>query len=95
VRDNFSISGNITAYVYIYSKTDIIQKLKTLLNEKNLIGIEKISHIDYSSLRMSEIIYTKKTPFEVKATFEIEALFLHDFLHKDNTYISTLKSEIR
>jgi hypothetical protein len=44
---------------------------------------------------MSEIIYSNKSPFEIKATFEIEALFLHDFLHKDNTYITTLKSEIR
>jgi hypothetical protein len=95
IKDNFSISWNITAYVYTYSKVDIIQKLKTLLNEKNLTGIEKISHIDFPSLRMSQVIYTEKDPFEIKATFEIEALFLHDFLHKDNTYISTLKSEIR
>lgn len=95
VRDNFTVSWSITAYVYTYSKADIIQKLKTLLNEKNLTGIEKISHVDTSSLRQSEIIYTNSSPFEVKATFEMEALFSHDFLHKDNTYISILKSEIR
>ena len=80
--------------MYTYNKATIIQKLKTLLNEKNLTGIEKISHIDSHSLRMAEIIYIERDPFEIKATFEMEALFLHDFLHKDNTYISTLKSEI-
>ena len=94
-RDSFTISWSITAYVYTYNKSEVIQKLKTLLNEKNLTGIEKIEHIDTNSLRMSEIIYSNKSPFEIKATFEIEALFLHDFLHKDNTYITTLKSEIR
>lgn len=57
-------------------------------------GIEKISHIDESSLRMSEIIYAQEKPFEMKATFEIESLYLHDFLHKDNTYIEQLKTKI-
>lgn len=95
IKDSFTLRGNITAYVYTYSKIDVIQKLKTLLSEKNLIGIEKMHHIDSNSLRMSEVIYSHESPFEIKATFEIEALFLHDFLHKDNTYISTLKSEIR
>jgi hypothetical protein len=93
--DSFSINWSITAYVYTYNKTDIIHKLRILLNEKNLTGIEKISHIDNNSLRMSEIIYSSEKPFEMKATFEIEGLFLNDFLHKDNTYTSNLKSEIR
>ncbi len=94
-KDKFSMNGSITAYVYTYNKDNITQKLKTLLSERNLIWIEKISHIDTSSVRMSEIIYTKQDPFEMKATFEIEALFLHDFLHRENTYISQLRSEIR
>jgi hypothetical protein len=95
IKDSFTVSWSITAYVYTYNKTDITQKLKTLLNEKNLVWIEKISHIDSNSLRMSEIIYSNESPFEMKSTFEMEALFLHDFLHKDNTYMSNLKSEIR
>jgi len=89
------MSGSVMVYAYTYNKESIIQKLKTLINEKNLEGIEKISHIDTSSLRMSEIIYSQENPFEMKATFEIEALFLHDFLHKENTYISVLASKVR
>lgn len=94
-KESFTINGSITANVYTYNKESIIQKLKTLLWEKTLEWVEKISHIDESSVRMSQVIYSNTDPFEMKATFEIEALFLYDFLHKDNTYVSQLKSEIR
>ncbi len=95
IRNSFSLSGEIMIRAYTYNKESIIQKLKTLIKEKKLEWVEKISHIDVSSLRMSEIIYTKENPFEMKATFEIEALFLHDFLHQDNNYSAYLSSKIR
>lgn len=94
-KESFHISWSIDVEAYTFNKESIIQKLKTLVNERKIDGIEKISHIDESSLRMSEIIYTEERPFEMKATFEIEALFLHDFLHRENTYMELLKSEIR
>lgn len=80
--------------VYVYNKEHLIQRLKTLIYEKNLEGTEKISYVDENSLRMSEIISLQQKPFEMKATFEIEALYLHDFLHKDNTYTEQLKGKI-
>lgn len=93
-KNNFTITGSIDITVYVYNKEHIIQRLKTLIYEKNLEGIEKISYIDENSLRMSEIISQQQKPFEMKATFEIEALYLHDFLHKDNTYTEQLKGKI-
>ena len=102
IQDNFEVSGSISVQAYLYNKESVLQKLKTLINEKKLEWIEKISHIDESSLRMSQIIYIKEAnndneegDFELKATFEIEALFLYDFLHNENTYIEQLKSKIR
>lgn len=95
LQENFTLSWSVSITAYTFNKESIIQKLKTLINEKKIDGIEKISHIDTSSLRMSETIYTQEKPFEMKATFEIEALFLHDFLHTENTYVELLKSKIR
>lgn len=93
--ENFTLTGSISLQVYTYNKDVLIQKLKTIVHEKNLEGIEKVAQIDESSLRMSEILYTQESPFEMKATFEVESLYLHDFLHKQNTYIEQLKSKIR
>lgn len=95
IRDNFKVEWSITAYVYTYNRETVIQRLKTLLNEKRLEWIEKISYIDENSLRMSETIYTEKSPFSMKSTFEIEAVYTHDFQHKDNTFIDSLKQQIR
>ena len=99
VQNNFELSWSISVQAYLYNKESVLQKLKTLVNEKKLEWVEKISHIDENSLRMSQIIYIKEADdendFELKATFEIEALFLYDFLHNKNTYIEQLKSEIR
>lgn len=95
LTESFTLSWSISISAYTYNKESIIQKLKTLISEKKMDGIEKISHIDISSLRMSEILYTQKQPFELKATFEIESLFLHDFLSAENTYTDILRSKIR
>ncbi|NDK09470.1 hypothetical protein GW846_01690 [Candidatus Gracilibacteria bacterium] len=95
VRDNFVLKGNIEIQAYTYNRESVIQKLKTLLSERNLEGVEKISLVDSSSLRMSEIISSQTNPFQMKATFEIEALLLHDFLHTQNKYIEQLKSKVQ
>ena len=97
--ENFNITWSISIKAYLFNKKTIIQRLRTLINEKQLEWIEKISYIDPSSLRMSQLIYIKEWDkyednFELKATFEIEALLLHDFLHTKNNYIDYLKSLI-
>jgi hypothetical protein len=44
---------------------------------------------------MSEIIYINFSPFSMKSTFEMEAIYVHDFLHKNNNFIDSLKQQIR
>jgi len=95
IRSNFKIEWNITAYVYTYNKETVIQRLKTLLSEKKLEWVEKINYVDENSLRMAQVIYIEEDPFSMKSTFELEAVYIHDFLHENNTFIDALKQEIR
>lgn len=107
VRENFKVSWSVTVTAYIYNKNDVVQKLKTLIGEKTLQWIEKIDQTDPNSLRMSQVIYLNEAnenisedpegdqEFELKATFEIDSIFIHDFLDTQNSYIETLKSKIR
>lgn len=95
LKESFKLEWSITSSAYTYNKETVIQKLKTLLNEKKLEGVEKISYIDENSLRMSEIIYINTSPFSMKSTFEMEAVYVHDFLHKNNSFTDSLKQQIR
>ncbi|MDA9128990.1 hypothetical protein N9J72_00755 [Candidatus Gracilibacteria bacterium] len=106
-RENFSISGNIRITAYIYNTTSVVQKLRTLIGERTLEGIEKIAFTNPSSLRMSQVLYINEADskgtqdpsdddvFELKATFEIDSIFVHDFLNTENSYIDLLASKIR
>lgn len=93
--DNFSISWSITLDSYTYDATWILQKMKSIINEKYIEWVEKIYKIEEDSLRISEVLSLQENPFEMKATVEIESLFLLDFLHNENTYIPQLKEKIR
>lgn len=95
LQDNFKLEWSISANVYTYNKETVIQKLKTLLNEKKLEWVEKINYVDENSLRMSELIYVNDSPFSMKSTFEMEAVYVHDFLHKNNSFTDSLKQQIR
>lgn len=56
---------------------------------------------------MSQVLYIREAEkndienleddqaFEMKATFEIESIFIHDFLNVENSYIDLLRSKIR
>lgn len=94
-KDSFKIEWNITWYVYTYNKETVIQRLKTLLNEKKLDWIEKINYINENSLRMAQVISITDEPFTMKSTFEMEAIYIHDFLHKNNSFIDSLKQQVR
>ena len=107
VQDNFSISWNIKITTYLYNKANILKRLRTLVWERMLEGVEKVSFINPDSLRLSQIIYLREAQedtsldsddgqdFEMKATFEIQAILVHDFLNTDNWYIDLLRSKIR
>jgi len=95
IRDSFTISWSTSLTVYMFNTESVIQKLKTIITEKNLQWVEKISHIDDSSLRFAQSIYVKKSPFELKGTYEIDFFTLHDFSNEDSWYIKNLKNKIK
>lgn len=95
-RENFQIQWKLSLTSYSYNADSIIQKLKSIISEKTLPGVETILHIDPKSLRLSQIIYAKnERDLELKATFEIDAYMLYDFSDTENSYLTTLKEQIR
>ncbi len=94
-KDNFTYTWEITISAYTYNTESIIQKLKTVINEKTIVWYEKIKSINEDSLRLSEIIYSQSNWAEMKATFEIEALKYYDIWKDDNNFLNTLKAKIK
>ncbi|MDP2396082.1 MAG: hypothetical protein Q8S84_00445 [bacterium] len=59
-----------------------------------IVDIEKLNLINNKSLRISDIIYKKNKPLEIKATAQVEAFFSLNFLNEKNNYIEKLKTTI-
>lgn len=93
--NNISLRWIIIWKTYIYDKKDVVNKLKLVVQESILKGVETILLIDDNSLRIWEIIYRIEEPLEIKATVEIDTLISHDFLNENNTYTEKLKETIK
>ena len=93
--DTFSLIGDITASTYTYNKSNIVNKLKNVIRDSILEWTEKIIYIDDNSLRISNVLYKKEKPLEIKATTEISVLISHDFLSQNNNYVEKLKNTIK
>lgn len=91
----FELQWIIELQWYIYNEWDILQRLRRRVNERQLDGIEKILHVDPSSLKAAELLSRNSNPFRLKASFEVEVISEHDFLHDNNTYVEWLKERIR
>ena len=92
--ENFKLTWSTKVKVLLYNKETVVNKLKNTIRYSILKDIETINLIDSNSLRISNIISKKKSPFEMKATLEIEVLLSHNFLSKNNAYIERLKATI-
>ncbi len=93
--ETFMLDWEIKISTYIYNKINIINKLKNVIRDSILQWTERIIYIDNNSLRISDVVYKKEDPLEIKATAEIEVLVSHDFLGQNNNYVEKLKSTIR
>lgn len=95
IADSFEIEGVIELKWFAYNEGEIIQRLRRRVNERQLEWIEKILQVDTSSLKAIELLSRQNSPFRLKASFEIEVISEHDFLHDNNSYIDILKERIR
>ena len=93
-RDNFILNWTIKINTYTFNKELVINKLKATIRNSLLEKIEKINFINDQSLRLSNIIYQNKSPFEAKITAEIEVFYSLNFLNNTNNYINKLKEKI-
>jgi len=93
-RKNFKLNWTVQINTYIFNKELVINKLKSTIRDLLLEDIEKINYIDSNTLRLSNIIYQNKNPFEAKITTEIEVRYTLNFLSKINNYLDKLKNNI-
>jgi len=92
---NFTLNGNIRIQTYIYNTQEVLNHLKWVLKESLVTQIENIRYIDEDSLRVWYEFKDRKTnPLQIKATMEVQASFVHNFLSKQNNYVEKLKSTI-
>jgi len=93
-KDSFVLNWTIKINTYTFNKELVINKLKSTIRNSLLKDVEKINYINNNSLRLSNIIYQKKSPFEAKITAEIEVFYTLNFLSNTNNYINKLKDKI-
>lgn len=92
---NFSLNWDIRITTYIYNTQEVLNHLKSVLRESLVNEIESIRYIDEDSLRVWYEFKNRKTdPIQIKATMEVQASFVHNFLSKQNNYVEKLKSTI-
>jgi hypothetical protein len=92
--ENFDLRGSIQIESYIYNQDAVINKLKSVISESVLESSEKVLLIDTKSLRFATILSQQQKPFEIKATMEINAFIIHNFLNDDDSYVQKLKDQI-
>ena len=92
--ENFILSWNISVHLYLFDKQWVINKLKKTINDSILENVEELIMIDKESLRVSNVIYSRKDPIEIKATSEVEILLQHNFLNPHDSFVQKLKNTI-
>ena len=93
--ESFELEWTIELRWYTFNQWDILQRLRRRVNERQLDWVEKILQVDASSLKAVELLSRSTNPFRLKASFEVEVISEHDFLHANNTYVEWLKERIR
>lgn len=92
---NFSLNGTIRIKTYTYNTWMVLNHLKSVLKDSLVTEIENIQFIDENSLRVGYEFKNRKTnPLQIKATMEVQASFVHNFLSKQNNYVEKLKYTI-
>lgn len=92
--ENFTLKWTINIETYIYNQDAVINKLKSVISDSILDASEKVLLVDHKSLRFAEILGKQTKPFEIKATMEINAFIIHNFLNNDDSYVQKLKNQI-
>lgn len=90
--DNFELGANINISTYSYNKQLLLNKMRNDIENNILNDVEEILEINWNSLRIANILWTENYPYSIKATAQVEVLFIHNFLSKTNSYVERLKT---
>jgi len=91
-KEKFELWWTIKISTYSYNKELLINKMKNDINNNIIANIEEILEINSSSLRIANILWNENHPYSIKATAQVEVLFIHNFLSKTNSYVERLKT---
>ncbi|MCP4523795.1 MAG: hypothetical protein GY828_06290 [Candidatus Gracilibacteria bacterium] len=92
--DNFSLNGTIKITTYTYNTESVLNHLRGVIKSTLLTEVEDILQIDNSSLRIALVVNRSESPLRIKATAEVQASFIHNFLSQKNNYVEKLKYTI-
>jgi len=91
--DNFELHWTVRITTYSYNNEFLLNKIKNSIKQTTLKEVEEILQINNDSLRIANVLWEDKYPsFRVKATTQVEVLFIHNFLSKSNNYVNKLKN---
>lgn len=90
--EKFELWATIKISTYSYNKELLISKMKNDIKNNILTNLEEVLEIKSNSLRIANILWTEKNPYSLKATVQVEVLYIHNFLSKSNSYVDRLKS---
>ncbi|MCP4522828.1 MAG: hypothetical protein GY828_01280 [Candidatus Gracilibacteria bacterium] len=92
--DNFTLHGTVKIKTYTYNTESVLNHLGSVIKSTLLTEVEDILHIDASSLRIALVVDRSESPLRIKATAEVQASFIHNFLSQKNNYVEKLKYTI-
>ncbi len=90
--EKFELWATIKISTYSYNKELLISKMRNDISNNIIEDVEEILEINSSSLRIANILWTENYPYSIKATAQVEVLFIHNFLSKTNSYVERLKT---
>lgn len=92
--ENFEFKWSIKITSFTYNTKEVLNHLSSVIKWALLKEIESIHEIDEKSLRIAYVIKSNKAPYSIKATAQVEAIYLHNFLSSTNNYVEKLKFTI-
>jgi len=92
--ENFTVSWSIKASTYVYNKEALKNIFRDLINNNLIHWIQRLTYIDFDSIRFSEVLSRQNEPFSIKATTEVDIWISFDFNNNQNNYNQMLKSKI-
>lgn len=92
--EEFEIFWTLKTTVYAYNRESVMNKLRTIIKEGTLTNVESIMNIDENSLSIVNEIWREENPFRIKATAQVDVLYIQNFLSDTNNFVEKLKNQI-